>query len=387
MRILTVILISTVVGILVGGVAAYVQVRVDPDASTRPPGMSDVQKQVQSDEDAPRVQLDSPHFNFGMMQRGTSKSHDFVIKNVGTAPLRLKVGQTSCKCTLGDVSEKPIAPGESTHVRLEWSAKSDRGPFRQTAHVITNDPLNSQLELSIEGEVVETSGVMPPDLMFDKVTAGESKSAEVYVMAMLQDELKVSDAELSDPTTRDKFDVRIEPVERDELPNSSAKNGVRITLTAKPGLPVGRFDQWLSLRTNLPEAEKLEIPVIGRVVGDISVHGIGWNEEQGVLMIGRVKSSEGKKTKVNVVVRGPDAKGVKFEVQSVDPAELNVIIGEPKQYKPTLLHIPMEIEVPAGTRPMVRLDTAQGDEGRIVLKTTHPRIKELVLGVRFSVER
>jgi hypothetical protein len=45
------------------------------------------------------------------------------------------------------------------------------------------------------------------------------------------------------------------------------------------------------------------------------------------------------------------------------------------------------IEVPAGTRPMVRLGTAQGEEGRVVIKTTHPTIKELVLGVRFAVER
>jgi hypothetical protein len=36
---------------------------------------------------------------------------------------------------------------------------------------------------------------------------------------------------------------------------------------------------------------------------------------------------------------------------------------------------------------MVRLGTAQGDEGRVVIKTTHPTIKELVLGVRFAVER
>ena len=49
--------------------------------------------------------------------------------------------------------------------------------------------------------------------------------------------------------------------------------------------------------------------------------------------------------------------------------------------------MPLTIEVPAGTRPMVRTDTAQGEAGRIVLKTTHPKVKELVLSVRFSVER
>jgi Protein of unknown function (DUF1573) len=388
MQILKIILIAAIVGVLAGASAAYIEVRVDPELTTLPPGLAEGPPLAETVENAPRVEIDEAHYNFGTMQRGTTKSHEFTIKNVGTAPLKLTVGQTSCKCTLGDVSGKPVAPGESTQVRLEWSAKSDQGPFRQTATVLTNDPLQSQVELAIEGEIHETSGVMPPQLAFDKVPVGESKSAEVYVMAMLQDDLTVSEAELSDPALRDKFDVRIEPVEAaDKLPNPAAKEGVRITLTAKPGLPIGRFDQWLSLRTNLPEAEKLEIPVIGRVVGDISVYGTTWNEAQGVLMIGNVKSSTGQKERVNVVVRGQGAKDVKFEVKSVDPEELRVTIGEPKQLKETLLHVPVEVEVPAGTRPMVRLDTAQGDEGRVVLKTTHPTMGELVLGVRFAVER
>jgi len=150
---------------------------------------------------------------------------------------------------------------------------------------------------------------------------------------------------------------------------------------------MGRFNQWLSLRTNLPEAEKLEIPVIGRVVGELSVHGIGWNEEAGELIIGNVKSSEGGRGRVNIVARGNDAAAIKFAVKSEEPPELNVTIGEPKQLKENLIHVPVEIEVPVGTRPMVHLDTAQGEPGRIIVSTTHPKIKELSIGVRFAVER
>ncbi|MEO8272056.1 MAG: LamG-like jellyroll fold domain-containing protein, partial [Aureliella sp.] len=42
------------------------------------------------------------------------------------------------------------------------------------------------------------------------------------------------------------FDVQIEPVEPKDLPNKSARRGVRVTVTAKQGLPIGRFHQWLS---------------------------------------------------------------------------------------------------------------------------------------------
>jgi hypothetical protein len=47
----------------------------------------------------------------------------------------------------------------------------------------------------------------------------------------------------------------------------------------------------------------------------------------------------------------------------------------------------VEVEVPAGTPPMVRLGTEQGSVGRIILGTTHPTVPQLELRVRFAVER
>ena len=390
MRILSIILISAVVGTLVGGAMAYVGVATDGKFMPTPSATSARDEQrpsLPTDELAPRIQVDNPNFQFGTMQNGTKKSHTFVVKNVGKTPLTIRVGSTSCTCTVGDVTDKPIRPGDSGEVRLEWTARGGSGPFQQTAMIHTNDPLQSQLELTVHGEVTEAQGIEPRDFTFDKLAVGESKTAVVHVLAMLQDELTVSDPELTDPLTRDKFDVKIEPVDPKSLPGSKAKAAVRITLTAKPGLPLGRIQQALAVHTNLPDAEHLEIPVVGQVVGDISVHGTEWSTEHGILTLGKVKSSEGRRAKVNIVVRGADAASVKFEVQSRDPADLQVTIGESRKLNDTLAHVPVEIEVPAGTPPMVRLDTAQGEAGRVVLKTTHPKIPELVLGVRFAVER
>ena len=100
------------------------------------------------------------------------------------------------------MSERSSRTGETTHVKVHWTAKSDNGPFRQTANILTNDPLQSTVELTIDGKIMSASGVEPADLLFDKIPVGESKSAQVYVMAMLQDDLTVTDPLLSDPATR-----------------------------------------------------------------------------------------------------------------------------------------------------------------------------------------
>jgi hypothetical protein len=197
----------------------------------------------------------------------------------------------------------------------------------------------------------------------------------------------VGDPELSDPRTREYFDVQIEPVSHDELPDPAAKQGVRVTVTAKRGLPMGRLDQWLTLHTNLPEAKTLEIPVVGQVVGNISVHGNLWNENQGVLYLGHVMSDQGAVANLNIVVRKEGTEEVKLEVLSSDPPELVATLGEPRQLKASLVHVPLRIEIPPGTHPMVRLHTAQSDEGRVTIKTSLPEAPELVLSVRFAVER
>src|SRR5262245_45718222 len=98
MRILTVIVVAVVVGTVVGGAIAYVDVLREGQAT---PSLADNPLQLPPpSDDAPRVEVVEPNFQFGTMERGRTRSHRFEVKNVGNAPLKLQVGQTSCKCTL-----------------------------------------------------------------------------------------------------------------------------------------------------------------------------------------------------------------------------------------------------------------------------------------------
>jgi hypothetical protein len=384
MRIVGVIVSSAIIGTAVGAALAYVEVR---PGAVGPPIARPVETPPPPGESEPRVAVDGPQFDFGTMQRGTTMSHDFVFRNTGRGPLTLRVGSTSCKCTLGSVPDAPIPPGGQVSVKLEWTAKINAGPFRQTATVITNDPIHSKVELQVDGRVTEATGVVPDSFMFDKVTAGQSKSAEVYVMAFAQDTLEVGEPVLTNAETQNFFDVRIERVERSALPNPDANQGVKITVTVKPGLPLGHFDQWLRLKTNIKDATKLEIPLIGRVVGNISVYGRMWNEEQGVLRLGTVSSETGASADLNIVVRGEGADATALSIKSCDPPELVAELGEPKRLSPTLVHVPLVVQVPPGTPPMAHLETEQSEAGKIVLKVTSKDATEMVLHVRFAVER
>lgn len=388
MRILLAALISAVVGTAVGASLAYIQVHGEGGVPPR----SIVREPEGHDKSASQVVVDGPDYDFGQMQRGTRKSHEYIFHNNGAAPLMLQAGATSCKCTLSQVPDDPIPPGGTAKVRLEWRALVTPGPFRQTAEIKTSDPHNPRVVLTVSGTVTEASGVSPQDAVFGKIRHGEEKSASIYVMSNIDSNLQVSDPEFSDPEAAKHFSVEIQPVDpATRLPMKDVKSAVRVQITTKPDMPLGRFDQWVSLKTNLPDREKLEIPITGRVVGSVSISGRNWNEDQGVLRLGTVKSSEGVKAKLNIIARDEVAAelaaGATFEVVSCDPPELKVTVGKSERLRDDMVATPVTIEVPPGTPPMVRLGTSQGDDGRIVLKSTLPKALQLTINVRFTVQR
>src|SRR5262245_45743862 len=159
MRIISTIVLAALFGVLAGGAVAYVEVTSDPDALDKLANEVAVVDAKTGEKEVPRIAVDEPHYDFGSMQRGTTKSHEFVIRNAGKAPLKIRNGGTTCKCTLSQLTEESIPPGGSTTVKLEWTAKADNGPFRQVATVLTNDPTNSSVELQVDGQILALSGV------------------------------------------------------------------------------------------------------------------------------------------------------------------------------------------------------------------------------------
>src|SRR5262245_14260200 len=90
--------------------------------------------------------------DFGIMDPMTEGTHDFVIRNEGVAPLRLKVGPTTCKCTVAGVADREIMPGASTTVTLAWNT-GHQIYYSHSATIFTNDPHNDKFEFRLHGKV------------------------------------------------------------------------------------------------------------------------------------------------------------------------------------------------------------------------------------------
>ncbi len=384
---LTVSLIAAVLGIGLGAGLAYVEV---PPALNQQPTRPVPEKQGEQPSNAPeksqpRAEVPETVFEFGNIERGTSMSHVFKVRNVGEAPLHVEVASTTCKCTVGNLSKKDVGPNEESEVLLEWVAKTGPGPFRHGAVLSTNDPTQTSINLSVEGQVVESTAMSPSELIFGTVRKGESPSASLYLMSFLDQEVEIIDYELSNSEVAKQMEISMTPVDPSELPSPDAKSGIKVTATYQAGRTIGPFRSWLTIETNLENAEKLTVPIAGNVVGDVSIFGPGWNAPKGLLRMGSFTRDKGKTVKLKVAIRGEHAREARFEVAEIDPPQLKATLGEPQQMG-KLLHVPLMVEVPAGTAPIVRLGEPVSSDAHIVLRSKHEEIPDVRLRVRFAVE-
>lgn len=375
---------SILFGLGLGAAVAYIEVSLWTSTSNRakqPAGEAPSSENLQ-----PRAEVPELTYKFGNIERGTTMSHVFKVRNAGAGRLTVEVASTTCKCTVGDLSKNEIGPNEEAEVLLEWTAKTAAGLFRHGATLTTNDPQHSLIELTVEGEVVESSSLSPSEMYFGTVHAGESKEMEIYLASNLDEEVQILNTEISDEQLASELTFEITPAEKSELPFPESTNGLKISATYQAGNRIGPFRGWLELTTNLSKAKKLSVAIGGTVVGDISVFGPGWSASQGLLRMGSFTSAEGKKVKLNLTIRGEHAESTEFEVQRVDPPELRASLGEKRVMSDKLVHVPLIIEVAQGTRPLVRIGEPASSDATVLLKTNHPDADEILLRVHFSVE-
>jgi hypothetical protein len=198
----------------------------------------------------PKIQAIKPVYNFGTVLEGTQVKHDFIIKNVGQADLIIGQVQTSCGCTVAQSEKKRLAPGEQTQLPATFDTRHEKGQASRRIDVYTNDPQTPDLPLSIQGIVKTEFDATPSEVMFESVRRGSEQTHEVSIT----------------------YNGKGKTFRLTKISNSNPN----ITVTQQPGpslkvsllktMPVGPFQDTIEISTS---GRPIEIPVYGRVVGDL----------------------------------------------------------------------------------------------------------------------
>lgn len=394
MKKLLLLVLVVLAGVACGVILAFVQVQAtSARVELLPEELAKIEPGNHSTKDVgellPQAVVDNEIFDFGVMDKSGRSSHDFIVTNKGNAPLTLIKGRSTCKCTMAQLDRRTLMPGESTEIKVEWTARDYLGQFEQIATVQTNDPQRPEIELKIKGITTNLLEFVPDEVVFSPILAGRAASTKAKLLVRTDEPVKILDVKCAEPESESFFDIKHTPLSKDVLQaEANAKAGYEIEVAVKPGLPQGSFQQTIRFETTLPTAKMVELPVKGRIGSDINIIGPQWDKERGLLSIGMVDGAQGAKRTLRLVAHGIHRKDIKFKIAETWPPELlHAELGETteiNQGKAT--QTPLEIEIPKGARPANHLLSNQGTPGRIELESNYPDVPKIVILVQFAVE-
>lgn len=393
------ILITVVVASLIGAALGTLQFSVATSGYTEHFEGTDTTAAEQlgefnSTESAgtPKIEVDGgTSYDFGSMLHGETMSREFVVRNIGTGPLVLEKAGSTCKCTVGNMNKNVLQPNEETVVTLTWTAQSIVPMFGQSATFKTNDPAMAEVKFSVSGQIASSFVLEPSQLALGDLPVTESSERTFYVFSYLEGAKELKDFEWTKEQTGELVSIDTETVPVSETPyherHKSALVAHKITIKFAPGMPLGPLNA--KIRFNTDHDDKvggLEIPVMGRVISDISLlGGPSFDSNMSLLSIGNVNSQEGASIGLTLAVQGEARHTLEPEIASWEPREaMNVTLGEPKIVGERKLYS-IHIEVPKGAPEVSYPGTGSGTYGKIVIKTNHETMQELPIYIRLVV--
>ena len=107
---------------------------------------------VLSQENIAEISFKETLIDYGTIENGDDGKKTFEFKNTGNSPLIFSRIFSSCGCTIPKKPEKPIQPGESGTIEVEYDTK--RTGLFQKAITVNSNAKTPNVILRIKGEVL-----------------------------------------------------------------------------------------------------------------------------------------------------------------------------------------------------------------------------------------
>jgi hypothetical protein len=210
---------------------------------------------------APRIELSTQEWNFGVAWQGQPLKQEITVKNAGTAPLEISEVSSSCGCTVPTKPKSPLAPGESSTMTISYESAKRPGQANQTVTLITNDPAQPRVPIKLTGEVKPVYDLDPKEgLIFGQLTQSSNETRTVKIANKYTDPLHL---QLKEGQDFGPFGIQLKDVEPGRRYALSA--------TTKPPLKVDRFQALVLLTTGLELVPEIRVPLYGFVQPPVSL--------------------------------------------------------------------------------------------------------------------
>jgi len=201
-----------------------------------------------ADERVPQAAVDVTSHDFGRIPRGTVVTKSFLIRNAGTAALRIESMQFSTPGMRARVAST-IEPGASAAVEIVWNTSHYTRDAEGQALLVLNDPVRSKLVLTLTAFVVSPIDVEPVPAFYLSQFQGEASAQTVNIRNNRDRNLRITGTERQGRS----FELAVETVEPGRL--------YAVTATALPDVAPGEYHESALVFTDDPDRPRIRLDV------------------------------------------------------------------------------------------------------------------------------
>ena len=201
----------------------------------------------------PALKLDQREHDFGPLMVPSHGTHTFVLTNGGNEPLVIEQVRPTCGCTVTDLDQTTLAPGESARLRAVLEV-TRIGPYEKFIHVDTNDPAG-RVTLSLQAHGRRIFRAQPEAASLGTLAVGEAASQSISLTSVDGQPFDIKAV---------RADVGPQPLQAAVAVEGRSDDGASATfkVTARArGYIRQSTPIWLVVDTSHPEQGTVRIPV------------------------------------------------------------------------------------------------------------------------------
>lgn len=344
-------------------------------------------------------------YDFGTMEAGATRSHVFKVTNAGDGKLELVKNRSSCQCTIAGVKKGGLAKGDSTEIKLEWTAKT--GPeFSQSVEICTNDPKHKMLEIQVSGQVTSSIEIRPEGTWnVGDVEGDKSGKIDGWIGSRSRSDLKIEleyDKQVMELEFTKETDEELKQHSGDGL---RPRSGYRVKGKLKPSNKIGPFKYTVTVKSNVDKLAKFKIPVVGLRKGPISIRahtGVRQFYRNSLIAdLGQVSARKGATGYVVLFVKGLEGKELELKSSKSKPAFIQTKLqpfgrsskagsktksgaAPSKVAKVKSKSYLLKLTIPPYSKNLPLDAYTITSPAKVVLETNHPNAKSITLGLVFE---
>ncbi len=319
---------------------------------------------ILSDTPKTAIEIQPPMYHLGKIADSKSIPFCFTLINNSDKEVKIERIATSCGCTVAKQKFDSILPGQTGIVDFVFDPTGRRGYARWEILFYTNLPECPVVMSAFDVTILKDGMISQDFLSFGEFHRGLPVDMQVWIAPEHYPDFKIQEVKiLLDDQNKECFDIELAPGIYDGFYPGS-RRAYSLKIIAKKDIPYGRIEGKIQIVSDIPGKEKIEIPLLAKVIGDIGLR-------PDYLSVGAIKKDDKIVRKILIFHR----KGESFQIQEIKSTLPFLSMGHVSvledQYYQILVSIKKDAPLPTGEF-----------RGKIIVTTSHSEMTEIEIPVQ-----